>query len=145
MGSPGAARPARFLDLSSGVPSHDRFHAAFKAIDPAESERCLLGRVTSLHEVTAGQLVVIDGKTLGQGFDNADAKSAIHMVGAWATANHISLGLVVDDQKSNEITAIPELWELLDVTGCPVTIDAMHSGPQKLLLIPFFQPVLREV
>ena len=116
---------ARFLDLSGGIPSHDRFNAVFKAIKPAEFERCLLSWVTSLHEVTAGQLVAIDGKTLRQSFDKADAKSAIHMVSAWATANHISLGQVVVDQKSNEITAIPKLLELLDVSGCLVTIDAM--------------------
>jgi predicted transposase YbfD/YdcC len=116
---------ARFLDLSGGIPSHDRFNAIFKALKPAEFERCLLGWVTSLHEVTAGQLVAIDGKTLRQSFDKADAKSAIHMVSAWATANHISLGQVVVDRKSNEITAIPKLLELLDVSGCLVTIDAM--------------------
>jgi predicted transposase YbfD/YdcC len=116
---------ARFLDLSAGIPSHDRFNALFKTIKPAEFERCLLSWITSLHEVTAGQIVAIDGKTLRQSFDKADAKSAIHMVSAWATANHISLGQVVVDQKSNEITAIPKLLELLDVSGSLVTIDAM--------------------
>jgi predicted transposase YbfD/YdcC len=116
---------SRFLDMTSGTPSHDRFSAIFKAIKPAEFERCLLSWVTSLHEVTAGQLVAIDGKSLRQSYDKADAKSAIHMVSAWATANHISLGQVVVDEKSNEITAIPKLLELLDVSGCLVTIDAM--------------------
>jgi predicted transposase YbfD/YdcC len=116
---------ATILDMSSGIPSHDRFNAIFKAIKPAEFERCLLSWITSLHEVTTGQLVAIDGKTLRQSFDKADAKSAIHMVSAWATANHISLGQVIVDQKSNEITAIPKLLELLDVSGCLVTIDAM--------------------
>lgn len=116
---------AKILDLSNGIPSHDRFNAIFRAIKPGEFERCLLGWITSLHELTAGQLVAIDGKTLRQSFDKADAKSAIHMVSAWATANHISLGQVVVDQKSNEITAIPKLLELLDVSGCLVTIDAM--------------------
>lgn len=116
---------ARFLDLTSGIPSHDRFNALFRAINPDQFERCLLSWVTSLHEITAGQLVAIDGKTLRRSFDKADAKSAIHMVSAWATANHISLGQVVVDQKSNEITAIPKLLELLDVSGCLVTIDAM--------------------
>jgi predicted transposase YbfD/YdcC len=116
---------AEILDLSSGIPSHDRFNAIFKAIKPGEFERCLLGWITSLHELTAGQLVAIDGKTLRQSFDKADARSAIHMVSAWATANHISLGQVVVDQKSNEITAIPKLLELLDVSGCLVSIDAM--------------------
>jgi predicted transposase YbfD/YdcC len=116
---------ARFLELTNGIPSHDRFNAIFRAIKPAEFERCLLSWVTSLHEVTAGQVVAIDGKTLRQSYDKADAKSAIHMVSAWATANHISLGQVVVDAKSNEITAIPKLLEVLDVSGCLVTIDAM--------------------
>ena len=116
---------ARFLDLTNGIPSHDRFNAVFKAIKPDEFERCLLGGITALHEITAGQVVAIDGKTLRQSFDKADAKSALPMVSAWATANPISLGQVVVDQKSNEITAIPKLLELLDVSGCLVTIDAM--------------------
>jgi predicted transposase YbfD/YdcC len=116
---------AKLLDLTNGIPSHDRFNAVFRAIKPAEFERCLLSWITSLHEVTAGQLVAVDGKTLRQSFDKATAKSAIHMVSAWATANHISLGQVVVDQKSNEITAIPKLLDLLAISGCLVTIDAM--------------------
>ena len=116
---------ARFLDLSHGIPSHDRFNAVFKAIKPGEFERCLLSWITSLHEVTAGQVVAIDGKTLRQSFDKAAAKSAIHMVSAWATANHISLGQVIVEEKSNEITAIPKLLELVEISGASVTIDAM--------------------
>lgn len=116
---------AQFLDLTNGIPSHDRFNAVFKAIKPDEFERCLLRWITSLHEITAGQVVAIDGKTLRQSFDKATAKSALHMVGAWATANHISLGQVVVEEKSNEITAIPRLLELLEISGALVTIDAM--------------------
>lgn len=116
---------AQFLDLSSGTPSHDRFNALFKAIKPDEFERCLLSWITSLHEITAGQVVAIDGKTLRQSFDKATAKSALHMVSAWATANHISLGQVAVQEKSNEITAIPKLLELLEISGALVTIDAM--------------------
>ena len=82
-------------------------------------------RITALHEITAGQVVAIDGKTLRHSFDKATGKSAIHMVSAWATANHLSLGQVIVDQKSNEITAIPKLLELLELAGCLVTIDAM--------------------
>ena len=116
---------ARFLDLKSGIPSHDRFNAVLAAIKPAEFEQCLLSWVTALHEITEGQVVAIDGKTLRRSFDKATGKAAIHMVSAWATANHISLGQVVVDQKSNEITAIPKLLEILDVSGALVTIDAM--------------------
>jgi len=120
---------AKFLDLSAGIPSHDRFNAIFQAIKPAEFEKCLLSWITALHEVTGGQVVAIDGKTLRRSFDKAGSKSAIHMVSAWATANSISLGQVVVDEKSNEITAIPKLLEILEISGCLVTIDAM--GCQK--------------
>ena len=115
----------KFLDLSEGIPSHDRFNAIFAAIKPAEFEKCLVSWITTLHEITDGQVVAIDGKTLRRSFDAASSKAAIHMVSAWATANHISLGQRVIDKKSNEITAIPKLLEILDVSGCLVTIDAM--------------------
>ena len=103
---------ATILDLSSGIPSHDRCNAIFAALNPAEFEKCLLSWITALHEITSGQVVAIDGKTLRGSFDKASGKSAIHMVSAWATANHISLGQVVVDAKSNEITAIPKLLVL---------------------------------
>ena len=115
----------QFLDLSAGIPSHDRFNAIFAAIRPAEFERCLLSWITALHEITGGQVVAIDGKTLRRSFDAASSKSAIHMVSAWATANQISLGQIVVDEKSNEITAIPKLLQILEISGCLVTIDAM--------------------
>ena len=116
---------ARYLDLSKGVPSHDRFNTIFGAINPREFETCLLSWITSLHEITSGQVIAIDGKTLRRSYDAASSKSAIHMVSAWATLNHISLGQVVVDAKSNEITAIPKLLDLIDVSGGMVTIDAM--------------------
>jgi predicted transposase YbfD/YdcC len=116
---------SRFLDLASGIPSHDRFNAILAAIKPAEFEKCLLSWITALQEVTDGQIIAIDGKTLRRSFDTAGGKSAIHMVSAWATANQISLGQVVVDEKSNEITAIPKLLEMLEISGSLVTIDAM--------------------
>jgi len=116
---------AQFLDLSAGIPSHDRFNAVLGALQPAEFEKCLLSWITALHEITGGQIVAIDGKTLRRSFDAASSKAAIHMVSAWATANCISLGQVVVDAKSNEITAIPKLLEMLELSGCLVTIDAM--------------------
>jgi predicted transposase YbfD/YdcC len=116
---------ANFLDMSAGVPSHDRFNAVLGAIKPAEFEKCLLSWITALHQITDGQVIAIDGKTLRRSFDAASSKAPIHMVSAWATANHVSLGQVVTDEKSNEITAIPKLLELLEIQGCLVTIDAM--------------------
>lgn len=116
---------ARFLDLRNGIPSHDRFNAIMAAIKPAEFEKCLFSWITALHEITDGQIVAIDGKTLRRSFDKANGKAAIHMVSAWATANCISLGQVIVDAKSNEITAIPKLLQILEISGCLVTIDAM--------------------
>jgi predicted transposase YbfD/YdcC len=116
---------SQFLDLRGGVPSHDRFNAILAAIKPDQFEKCLLSWIIALHEVSGGQVVAIDGKTLRRSYDKASGKSAIHMVSAWASANHISLGQVTVDQKSNEITAIPKLLEILEISGCLVTIDAM--------------------
>lgn len=115
----------RFLDLRAGIPSHDRFNAIFAAIKPAEFQKCLFSWITALHEVTCGQVIAIDGKTLRRSFDTASSKAAIHMVSAWATMNYISLGQFVVDAKSNEITAIPELLKMLELSGALVTIDAM--------------------
>jgi predicted transposase YbfD/YdcC len=116
---------ARFLNLENGIPSHDRFNAIFAAIKPGEFEKCLLRWITALHEISDGQVIAIDGKTLRRSFDAASGKAAIHMISAWATMNHISLGQVVVDAKSNEITAIPKLLEMLEISGSIVTIDAM--------------------
>ena len=116
---------AKFLDLSAGIPSHDRFNAILAQIRPDQFEKCLLNWITSLQDVSDGQIVAIDGKTLRRSYDKASSKSAIHMVSAWATKNHISLGQVVVDAKSNEITAIPKLLELIEISGALVTIDAM--------------------
>ena len=146
---------SRFLDLTNGIPSHDRFNAIFAALKPGEFEACLLSWITALHEITGGQVVAIDGKTLRRSFDTASSKSAIHMVSAWATANHISLGQVVVDQKSNEITAIPKLLEMLDLSGALVTIDAMgcqteiaeqivNAGADYCLAVKGNQPTLHQ-
>jgi len=115
----------KILDLRGGIPSHDRFNAIFAMLSPAEFERCLLSWIQALHEVTGGQVIAIDGKTLRGSFDKASSKSAIHMISAWASANSISLGQLVVDAKSNEITAIPKLLDMLQLKGAIVTIDAM--------------------
>ena len=120
---------ARFLDLRAGIPSHDTFNAVFTRLQPAVFEQALVGWITALHEVTGGQILAIDGKTLRGSYRPGDSKALLHMVSIWATANHLSLGSTVVDEKSNEITAIPRLLELIDVSGALVTIDAM--GCQK--------------
>ena len=122
---------SKFLDMSAGVPSHDRFNMIFRQLKPGEFERCLLSWITDLHEITDGQIIAIDGKTLRRSYDKATSKSAIHMVSAWAKDNHMSLGQVTtnadtpDEKASNEITAIPKLLELIEISGALVTIDAM--------------------
>src|SRR5215475_12371542 len=120
---------ARFLDLTNGVPSDDTFARVLARLDPAAFERCLLSWVQAVQEVTDHRLIAIDGKTLRGSYDRRDGKAAIHMVSAWASENKLSLGQVVVDEKSNEITAIPELLEVLELSGAIVTIDAM--GCQK--------------
>ena len=146
---------AKFLDLSAGIPSHDRFNAVLAAIKPAEFQECLLNWITALHEITDGQLVAIDGKTLRRSFDAASSKSAIHMVSAWATTNLITLGQVVVDAKSNEITAIPKLLQMLELSGALVTIDAMgcqteiartiiDAGADYVLAVKQNQPTLHD-
>ncbi len=116
---------ARYLDLTNGIPSDDTLARVLARLDPGAFEKCLLGWIRAVQEATADRLIAIDGKTLRGSYDRADGRAAIHMVSAWATENKLSLGQVVVDEKSNEITAIPELLGLLDVAGALVTIDAM--------------------
>jgi predicted transposase YbfD/YdcC len=124
----------RFLELPHGIPSHDTFRRVFQAVQPLALQQCLIAwlqdvRQTSPTGPTADEVVAIDGKTLRRTFDRARGLGALHLVSAWATSNGLTLGQVATDAKSNEITAIPQLIDLLDLKGCVVTIDAM--GCQK--------------
>jgi predicted transposase YbfD/YdcC len=114
-----------FLDLPNGIPSHDTFSDVFGRIAPDEFQRCFVAWVQTVYQLTKGQVIAIDGKTLCGSSDKALGKGAIHMVSAWASQNRLVLGQVKVDDKSNEITAIPELLNILDLQGCTVTIDAM--------------------
>ena len=120
---------SRILELPNGIPSHDTFGRVFAMLDPVQFERCFTEWVDAVNEVMEGQVVAIDGKTVRRSHDRVAGKSAIHMVSAWASANQLILGQVKVDDHSNEITAIPQLLDTLDVSGCTVTIDAM--GCQK--------------
>ena len=115
----------RFPDLPHGVPCSDTFARVFAGIDPEQFRNCFMDWVNSVSRLTQGQVVALDGKTLRRSHDRPSGKEAIHMVSAWASENSLVLGQVKVDAKSNEITAIPELLKLLDVSGCIVTIDAM--------------------
>jgi predicted transposase YbfD/YdcC len=124
----------RFLELLHGIPSHDTFRRVFQAVCPKALQRCLIDWLQGLRQAAqpaadGGGVIAIDGKTLRRTFDRGRGLGALHLVSAWATANGLTLGQVAADAKSNEITAIPQLIELLELKGCVVTIDA--AGCQK--------------
>ena len=146
---------ARFLDLTNGIPCEDTFRRVLARLDPGAFEKGLLSWMQAVQEITENRLVAIDGKTLRGSYSKRDGKAAIHMVSAWATENKLSLGQVVVDGKSNEITAIPELLRLLDLSGALVTIDAMgcqreiaaqirQGGGDYVLAVKQNQPTLYE-
>ena len=118
---------AQFLDLSNGIPSHDTFGRVFARLDPTQFQKGFLSWVQAVFTVTKGQVVNIDGKRLRRSHDKSNRKRAISMVSAWATANQLVLGQVKVKTKSNEITAIPQLLSLLEITGCIVTIDGIGT------------------
>jgi predicted transposase YbfD/YdcC len=117
-----------FLRLPSGIPSHDTFNRLFSSLNPEELEKSFVCWTKAVAKLSEGEVVAIDGKSMC-GTRNQSNKTIVHMVSAWAQENHIALGQVKVDEKSNEITAIPRLLELLELKGCIVTIDAM--GCQK--------------
>ena len=119
----------RFLPLPHGIASHDTFGRVFAALDPDAFKNAFLVWVQTLAELFPGDVIAIDGKTLRHTFDAAADKAAIHMVSAWATAQGLCLGQVKTDAKSNEITAIPKLLDVLALRGRIVTIDAMGGQP----------------
>src|SRR5215831_5698609 len=122
----------RFLELPHGIPSHDTFRRVFQAVCPQALQRCLIAWLKGVRQTAQpapGDVIAIDGKALRRTFDRARGLGALHLVSAWATANGLTLGQVAVDAKSNEITAIPQLIELLDLKDFVVTIDA--AGCQK--------------
>ena len=118
-----------FLALPNGIPSHDTIGRVLARIDPHHFQACFLRWVQQLCHLSSGEVVPIDGKTLRHSYDTELDQGAIHMVSAWAATNRLVLGQVKVTEKSNEITAIPELIDALDIAGCIVTIDAL--GCQK--------------
>jgi predicted transposase YbfD/YdcC len=116
-----------FLALPNGIPSHDTIRRLFTMLEPASLQSCFANWVKSIAELSDGEVVAIDGKCVRRSYDNGKGQGAIHMVSAWASENRLVLGQVKVDSKSNEITAIPKLLEILDLQGCIVTIDAMGA------------------
>ncbi len=118
-----------FLKWPNGIPSHDIIGHLFSRVCPDTLQSCFLSWVQSIALLSQSEMVAIDGKTLRWSFNEPGKKGAIHRVSAWATGNQLVLGQYKVDEKSNEITAIPELLKRLNLTGRLVTIDAM--GGQK--------------
>lgn len=120
---------SRFLQLPEGVPSHDTFERVFAALDPRAFTRCCVDWLRTAADLLGVGHIAIDGKSL---CGSASSKlGPLHLVSAWATQAKLTLGQVAVDGKSNEITAIPKLLELLDLKGALVTIDAI--GCQKAI------------
>jgi predicted transposase YbfD/YdcC len=114
-----------FLDLRNGIPSADTFRRVLSAVNPKAFNACFVAWVQALSVGTSGKLVAIDGKTVRHSFNRATGRKALHIVSAWIAENRLTLGQIVTEEKSNEITAIPKLLELLDIRGATITVDAM--------------------
>jgi predicted transposase YbfD/YdcC len=114
-----------FLELPHGIPSHDTFRRVFKRLDSEQFQQHFRAWIGAVEKVTDG-VVAVDGKRLRRSHDRAADKAAIQMVSAWAAANRLILGQSKVAEDSNEITAVPELLEVLEIAGCIVTADAIH-------------------
>jgi predicted transposase YbfD/YdcC len=147
-----------FLELPDGIPSHDTFSRVFSLLDPDAFERCFMAWMAALVELAGGKLIAIDGKSIRRSFEHAWDKSGMaHMVSAFVSqgGNRLVFGQVAVEDKSNEITAIPKLLELMDLKGAVVTIDAIgcqrevagkivKGGGDYVLPVKDNQPALRQ-
>lgn len=124
-----------FLELPNGIPSHDTFNRVFNRLDTEQFSQCFIRWIQAASPLIEGQVIAIDGKVLRRSHDRGVGKAAIDMVSAWATGNHLVLGQVKVEQKSNEITAIPKLLRALVITGCIVTVDAIGCQTEIVGLI----------
>ena len=114
-----------FLELPNGIPAHDTFWRVFEGLNPEQFQHYFLQWMSTLRQQISREVIALDGKRLRRSYAKEEDKAAIHMVSAWATANQMVLGQQKVDEKSNEITAIPELLRAIDLQNCIVTIDAM--------------------
>ena len=121
---------SRLLKLPNGIPSHDTFSRVFGLLDSVVFERCFINWIKQVIEVTDGQVVAVDGKHLRRSYDTATDRGAIRLVSAWAASQSVTLGQLKVADHSNEIPAIPPLLEVLAISGCIVTTDAMGCHPR---------------
>jgi predicted transposase YbfD/YdcC len=119
----------KYLELPNGIPSVHTFRRVFRLIDLKQFEKCFILWTKEIARRSRGDIIAIDGKTARGAKDNGNDTSLIHIVSAWSSQNNLFLGQVKTNEKSNEITAIPELLDLLYVKGNIISIDAM--GTQK--------------
>ena len=115
----------QFLSLENGIPKHDVYRRVFNRLNPQDIERCFMAWVRAIKQDKEREVIAIDGKTVRGSFNTRQGSKAIHLVGAWATENRLVFAQVKTGEKSNEITAIPALLEMIALKGCIVTIDAM--------------------
>jgi predicted transposase YbfD/YdcC len=126
---------ASFLALPHGIPCDETFRRVFARPDAAQFQERFVRWVNAVFELTEGQVVPVDGKCLRRSHDRRAGKEAIHIVSAWATENHLVLGQVKVDEKTNEIPVVHELLTILDVSGCIVTADALHCQKETARII----------
>jgi predicted transposase YbfD/YdcC len=118
------------LRLPAGIPSHDTFARLLARLNPEKFERAFLDWIDAVHTLLPGEHIVLDGKSLRHSFDTAWNQGPLHMVSAWATSARVVLGQMATEEKSNEISAIPDLLGILDIQGCLISIDAMGCQKQ---------------
>jgi hypothetical protein len=114
-----------FLELANGIPSVDTFERLFGRLKPEALQICFISWMEAVNERTNGEFINVDGKTLRGAKEAGNKRSLIHMVSVWSASQHLVLGQKKVDEKSNEITAIPSLLEMLSLQDCIVSIDAM--------------------
>ena len=126
-----------FLELGNGIPSHDTFGDVFSRLDPDRFQECFMEWSQAVANLLPGEVVAIDGKTVRRSHDKRAGRKAIHLVSAWASANTLTLGQVMTGEKSNEITAIPRLLEMLELKGC-IRNHRCHGMSERRLLKGFW-------
>jgi predicted transposase YbfD/YdcC len=115
-----------FLELPHGIPTRHTFSRVFAALDPEQFQDCFVQWIQAVDKLSKGQIIAADGKALRRSHDRRLGKKALYMVSAWASGSGLVLGQTKVDEKSNEITALPELLDMLEIEGCIVTVDAIH-------------------
>jgi len=124
-----------FLELAHGIPSRHTFRRVFAVLDAEQFQSCFVQWIQAVDRMTEGRIIAADGKALRRSHDRSLGKKALYMVSAWASDNGLVLGQRKVDDKSNEITAIPELLDMLEIEGCIVTLDALHCQTETVKAI----------